>query len=99
LKPSNVAFEAAAVVAGGSMAQIFQSLLWGPWISKKGGKQIGFMGIAKRNQKDLVRLKELLEAGRIRPVIEKRYPLSKAAEAIAYLEKGHVQGKLVITVE
>ncbi len=57
------------------------------------------MGIAKFNQKDLVQLKELLEAGKIQPVIERRYPLSETGQAIRYLEEGHARGKLVITVE
>jgi NADPH:quinone reductase-like Zn-dependent oxidoreductase len=87
------------VVVGGSLAQIFQALLLGPLISKAGGKKIGFMGIAKRNQKDLVFLKELLEAGKVKPLIDRRYPLSETAKAIQYLEEGHAQGKVVITVE
>ena len=44
-------------------------------------------------------MKELLEAGKVVPVIERRYPLSETAEAIRYLEEGHAQGKVVITVE
>ena len=50
-------------------------------------------------QKDLVFLKELLEAGKVVPVIDKRYPLSEAAEALRYYGEGHSQGKVVITVE
>lgn len=87
------------VVLGGSLAQIFQALLVGPFISKIGSKKLGFMGIAKLNQKDLVFLKELLEAGKIKPVIDRRYPLSETAEAIRYLEEGHARGKVVITVQ
>jgi NADPH:quinone reductase-like Zn-dependent oxidoreductase len=52
----------------------------------------------KTNQKDLIFLKELLEAGKVAPVIDKRYPLDEAAEAIRYLEQGHARGKVVITV-
>jgi NADPH:quinone reductase-like Zn-dependent oxidoreductase len=44
-------------------------------------------------------LKELLEAGKVVPVIDKRYPLSAVAEAFRYLEEGHAQGKIVITVD
>jgi len=51
------------------------------------------------NKKDLVFLKDLLEAGRVVPVIDRRYPLSDAAEAFRYLEEGHAQGKVVVTVE
>ena len=53
---------------------------------------------AKRNQKDLVILKELLEAGKVVPVIDRRYPLSEVAEALRYLGAGHARGKVVITV-
>jgi NADPH:quinone reductase-like Zn-dependent oxidoreductase len=59
---------------------------------------MGFMGIAKPNQKDLVYLKELLEAGKIVPVIEKRYPLSEVPSAIRYLLEGHARGKVVVQV-
>ncbi len=86
------------VVLGGKLPQIFQALLWGPLISKTGSKKLGFMGIAKLNQKDLVLLKELLEAGKVKPLIDRRYPLSETAEAMRYLEEGHAQGKVVITV-
>jgi NADPH:quinone reductase-like Zn-dependent oxidoreductase len=51
------------------------------------------------NQKDLLFIKELLEAGKVVPVIDRRYPLSEVAEAIRYLEEGHARGKVVITVE
>jgi NADPH:quinone reductase-like Zn-dependent oxidoreductase len=71
----------------------------GPLSSKVGKKKVGLMGIAKINQKDLVFLKELLEAGKVKPVIDRRYPLSETAEAIRYLEEGHARGKVVITVE
>ena len=54
---------------------------------------------AKRSQKDLVILKELIEAGKVVPVIDRRYPLSEAAEALRYLGEGHARGKVVITVE
>jgi NADPH:quinone reductase-like Zn-dependent oxidoreductase len=60
---------------------------------------MGFMGIAKINQKDLVFVKELLEAGKVVPVIEKRYPLREMAEALRYLEEGHARGKVVIMVD
>ena len=43
-------------------------------------------------------MKELLEAGKVVPVIDKCYPLSEAAEALRYLGSGHARGKIVITV-
>ena len=57
------------------------------------------MGIAKMNQKDMVFVKELLEAGKVVPVIDRCYPLREVAEAIRYLEERHARGKVVITVE
>jgi NADPH:quinone reductase-like Zn-dependent oxidoreductase len=48
-------------------------------------------------QPDLVSLKELIEEGKVTPVIDRRYPLSQAADAIRYLEEGHARGKVVIT--
>lgn len=57
------------------------------------------MGMANINQKDLAYLGELLETGKIAPVIDARYPLSETAEAIRYVEQKHPQGKVVITVE
>jgi len=60
------------------------------------------MGIViwKPNKKeDLAFLIELLEAGKVVPVIDRRYPLNKVAEAFRYLEEGHHQGKIVITME
>jgi NADPH:quinone reductase-like Zn-dependent oxidoreductase len=90
------------VLVGGSKAHVFQALLQalllGPVISRTGKQQMGFMGIAKINQQDLVYVKELLEAGKVVPVIERRYPLGETAEALRYLEEGHARGKVVITV-
>jgi NADPH:quinone reductase-like Zn-dependent oxidoreductase len=91
--------EGVYVCAGGTMPQIFEGMLVGPRISRNGGKQMRSMGIAKINQKDLVTLGELLEAGQIAPVIDARYPLSKTAEAILYVEEKHPQGKVIITME
>ena len=53
--------------------------------------------VAKLDKEDLVVLKELIEAGRVTPVIDRAYPLSEAPEAIRYLEAGHARGKVVIT--
>jgi NADPH:quinone reductase-like Zn-dependent oxidoreductase len=55
--------------------------------------------MTKINKKDLVVLRDLLEARKIVPVIDRRYPLSNVAAALRYLEEGHAQGKVVITVE
>ncbi len=86
------------VCAGGTMPQFFQAMLLGSLMSKKGGKKLSSMGIAKVNQKDLAYLGQLLETGKIAPVIDVRYPLSETAEAVRYVEEKHAQGKVVITV-
>ena len=85
------------VMVGGGGVQMLQGLLLGPLLSLIGSKKMGFF-IANINQKDLVFLKDLLEAGKVVPVIDRRYPLSGAAEALRYLEEGHAKGKVVITV-
>jgi NADPH:quinone reductase-like Zn-dependent oxidoreductase len=74
-----------------SLWRLFQIMLLG-------GKNVGMMETAKANKKDLVFIKELLEAGKVVPVIDRRYPLAETAEAIRYLEIGHARGKVVITV-
>ena len=86
------------VMAGGKPAQIFQAMLLGSWLSEKGGKKLGGF-TARASQKDLLVLKELVEAGKVAPVIDRRYPLRETAEALRYLGAGHARGKVVITVE
>jgi NADPH:quinone reductase-like Zn-dependent oxidoreductase len=86
------------VIAGGAVSQIFQGMLLAPLLSRMGSKKVGLF-IANINHKDLVFLKELLEAGKVVPVIDRRYPLSDVPRAIRYLEEGHAQGKIVITIE
>ena len=55
--------------------------------------------IAKMNKEDLAIMGELMTTGKVKPVIDKRYRLSEAPEAIRYLEEGHARGKVVITLE
>lgn len=86
------------VMAGGGWAQIFQALLLGPLLSMVGDKKMCFLG-AKIDKKDLVLLKDLLTAGKIVPVIDRRYAFGEGAEAVRYLEEGHAKGKVVITME
>jgi NADPH:quinone reductase-like Zn-dependent oxidoreductase len=69
----------------------------GPFLSWISGKKVRFF-IAKINGTDLRLLKNLLEAGKIVPVIDRRYPLCEVAEALRYREEGHSQGKVVITI-
>ena len=86
------------VETGGSFAQIYQAMILGPFISMTGTKKM-VSHLQRPNQKDLVFMKELLEAGKVVPVIDRRYPFSEVAEAVRYYGEGHSQGKVVITVE
>jgi NADPH:quinone reductase-like Zn-dependent oxidoreductase len=85
------------VMTGGSGAQVFQAMLLGPWISMTGRQKMGNL-LAMPNTKDLAFMKELLEAGKVVPVIDRRYPLREVPEALRYLEEGHARGKVVITI-
>ncbi|HSB66075.1 MAG TPA: zinc-binding dehydrogenase [Anaerolineales bacterium] len=67
-------------------------------MSKSDGQRLGFMGLTQVNQADLVVMKELLEARKVAPVIDRRYPLSEAAEVFRYLAEGHARGKVIVTV-
>lgn len=85
------------VMLGGSGGQIFQSMLVGPLLSRLGNKKMrGVM--TNPNQKDLAFLKELLELGKVVPVVDRCYPLGKVVDAMTYLLEGHPRGKVVITV-
>ncbi len=85
------------VHVGGSGAQMFQAMILGPWISMTGDKKMGVF-LQRPNQKDLIFMKELFEAGKVKPVIDRRYKLSEVPEAFKYFAEGHAQGKVVITV-
>ena len=85
------------VTAGGSMARIFQVVFLGPLISMTTSKKMGIL-LHKPN-KGLDFMKELFEAGKVKPVIDRRYPLSEVAEALRYFGEGHARGKVVITLE
>ena len=84
-------------MSGCSMAQVFQAMLLEPWISKTGSKKLVNLS-AKPNKEDLIFIKELLEAGKLTPVIDRRYSLSEVPEALRYYGGGHARGKVVITM-
>jgi len=86
------------VCAGGTLPQLFQAMLLGSLMSKKNGKKMGFMGITKYSQNDLVSIKELLKSGKIAPVLEKCYSLNEVLLAMRYLVDGHARGKVVIRI-
>ena len=83
---------------GGSGAQIAEAMLLGPWFSMTGSKKLCSMGVAKPDNRDLIIIKELIEAGKVVPVIDKRYSLSEVPEAFQYFDEGHSIGKTVITM-
>ncbi|AKG24512.1 alcohol dehydrogenase [Calothrix sp. 336/3] len=85
------------VVVGGSMKRIFQAMFLDFVTSKIGGRKIKFLA-CQPNQKDLIILKEAIEAGKIRPYIDRVYPLSEVPAAIHHLEQRQVRGKVAITV-
>jgi len=89
--------EGVYVVAGGSMVQLFQASVLGPRISRTGRQKTHVVSLVQ-NRKDLVFMKELLESGKVVPVIDKCFTLSEASEAIRYFEEEHAQGKVVLTV-
>jgi NADPH:quinone reductase-like Zn-dependent oxidoreductase len=85
------------VMSGGTMPQIYEAMLLGPWMSQSGGRKMG--GVSGRpNQQDLAFIKGVLESGQVSPVIDKCYPLSEVPEAFRYLMAGHARGKVVITM-
>jgi len=86
------------VMVGGSLAAILQGFLLGPLISMTGSKKMGSVMWKPNNQEDLAILEELFAAGKVAPVIDRRYPLREVPEALRYLEAGHARGKVVITV-
>src|SRR4051812_2081476 len=82
-------------MTGGSNRQLTAALFLGPLLSL-GRKRFGNV-LMKPNQADLLVLKELCETGKIRPVIDRRFPLSDVPSAVQYVEDGHARGKGVVT--
>ena len=87
------------VMLGASTGRLLQGAVVGPLISMTGRKKMGVMWWWKPfKAEDIARLKELIDAGRLTPVIDRRYPLSELPAALTYLETGQARGKIVITV-
>jgi NADPH:quinone reductase-like Zn-dependent oxidoreductase len=87
------------VIAGFTgLSRMLNHGVLGPLLSLSGSRKVGLMGLAKVTKEDLVTLRDLLEGGKLTPVIDRRYPLEETAKAIAYLEQGHARGKVVITM-
>lgn len=85
------------VVGFTSIGHLFKTVFLAPWLLLGRKKKIGLM-VAKIKRDDLVFIKQLIEAGKVAPVIDKHYQLSETPEAIRYVEDIHAQGKVVITV-
>lgn len=84
------------VMVGGSVAQLLQAMILGPWIS---GRRKMTTFIKEANKEDLLFVKTLLETDQVVPAIDKSYELRELPDAIRYLEAGHARGKVVITVD
>jgi len=85
------------VMVGGSMAQVYEAMLLGPFVSMTGSQRLVNLS-AMSDQEDLAFVGELIEAGKVVPVIDKRYPLNEVPEALRYYGEGHSRGKVVISV-
>lgn len=85
------------VHVGGSEAQMYQAMIKGPWINLTDRKKI-YTFLQRANESDLQYIKELIEAGYVKPVIDRCYKLSDVREAFNYFAEGHAQGKIVLTI-
>ncbi|HKJ26985.1 MAG TPA: NAD(P)-dependent alcohol dehydrogenase, partial [Anaerolineales bacterium] len=85
------------VMAGGAMKQILRTMILGALYSEKGGRTLTNLSM-KANQEDLKTMTELIEAGKVTPVIDRQYSLTDTAEALWYYGEGHTSGKVVISI-
>jgi NADPH:quinone reductase-like Zn-dependent oxidoreductase len=87
------------VMVGGSLRRVLTNKILGSIFPNTGNKKMGLGEWNPNKKEDLDFLQELVEAGKLKPVIDRCYPLSEVPEAFRYLEAGHVRGKAVITME
>jgi NADPH:quinone reductase-like Zn-dependent oxidoreductase len=85
------------VMSGGSNRQLFDALFYGPFLSF-GHQKFGNL-LTRPSQPDLLFLKALIETGKVKPYVERRYTLHEVPDAIRYIEEGHARGKVVVTIE
>ena len=83
---------------GGSVAPMFQILLLGPLIKRTRNKNVRIL-IVPQSREGLITITELCEAGKVVPVIDRRYSFSEVPDAFRYVAEGRAKGKVVITVE
>lgn len=86
------------VMVGGEGRQIFESLMMGPLVSRRGGQTMTSL-TATPNADDLSFVKDLIEAGKVTPVIDRTYPLENTAEAVRHVGAGHAAGKVIIQIQ
>lgn len=90
--------EGSYVLVGGSVPRLLQTLFLGPLFSIVGKKKMGVLAAEQNKKDDLVCIQELIESGKVRPVIGRRFPLSEVAEALRHLGAGEALGNVVITI-
>src|ERR1700676_2015320 len=78
----------------GPFGRVIKTMLLSPFVSQEMGMMMG-----DANQKDLTILADMMQSGKLKPVIDRTYKLSEVPDAIRYLEEGHARGKVVITLE
>ncbi len=84
-------------VVGGAVASFLQILIFGPWVRSSAARDIRVL-ILRPNSNDLIYIADLIEQGKVKPVIDKTFDLGETPQAIRYLGEGHVKGKVVIRV-
>lgn len=92
LKPDGTYF-----IAGGSVGVLLQILIMGPLIKRNSGRNVRILAVPQSRQ-NLLAITELVESGKVVPMIDKLYPLSEVPEAMRYVAQGRAKGKVVITV-
>lgn len=83
------------LMTGGTTKQMFEAMLIGPWISLTGNKRMGNV-MMKYNREDLSYMCNLVEQGKVKPLIDRIYSLEEVPEAIRYIDDGHALGKVII---
>ena len=84
-------------MAGGKMSQVYQALI-GPLFAIGSGKTLTNLS-QHQDRNDLVFMAELIESGKVKPVIDKVYPLEQVSEALKHYETGRTRGKIIITIQ